>query len=137
MGLFGKDNRALTIPDDDTELSPDLFGAEPEVANYNSAIEYLAGLSDSDYEKVKKVADIYRQSNKDVAATLEMELKPTTFIRQPEPESNTELIDKDVNHIAPKTILDDDDDLPGFLEEDEPEFIPTDEKPKTTKPAGK
>lgn len=65
---------------------PDLISAADfdEVANYESALSYLIGLSDDDYAKVCKVAEIHRKSYQEAAAVLGEPNEPTTFIKLPE-----------------------------------------------------
>jgi hypothetical protein len=129
MGLFDKKRKELPALFSESELEP-----ETQAAGYNEVIDYLTGLSDKDYQTVCSVAVIYREAQAKVAETLGIENEPTTFITPPEAPSNTELLPQDVNHIAPKTILDDDDedaDIAAIL--DEPEFLETDEKSKKSK----
>lgn len=78
MGLFGKQKK---------ELPPLMTAADfDEVANYESALSYLVGLSDEEYQKVIKVADIHRKAYQEAAAVLGTPNEPTTFINTPEPE---------------------------------------------------
>lgn len=92
MGLFGNKKQPL----------PDLMTAADfeDVANYNSALNYLIGLSDDEYKKVINVADIHRKAYQESAAVLGTPNEPTTFINPPEPE------------IVP-------DDEPNFLDDDD------------------
>lgn len=80
MGLFDKmgsapKKPALRFEEDDNTLEP---------TGYNQVIDYLVGLSDEDFQKVLKVAEIYRKANADALEALEIENKPTTFIIDPD-----------------------------------------------------
>lgn len=52
---------------------------EPEV-NFNSVVEYCEGLSKSDYDKLLKVVNIYRNANKDVCNVLGIKDEPSHAI---------------------------------------------------------
>lgn len=94
MGLFGTKKK---------ELQPLITEADfDEVANYESALNFLVGLSGEDYDKVLGVAQVYRQADYEAHKILGKPSEPTTFINPPEP-----------------TAVD-----------DEPEFIDSPEKPK-------
>lgn len=111
MGLFGKNDKK--------ELPPLMTEADfYDVANYDSALNYLIGLSDEEYGKVTQVAAIHRKAYQDAAAVLGTPNEPTTFINPPEPP-------------APE---------PNFLDDDELLKTPnghigvvTEKKPKATK----
>jgi hypothetical protein len=77
MSLFG--NKKQPLPDLITESDFE------DVANYNSALSFLVGLSDDDYKKVINVADIHRKAYQESAAVLGIANDPTTFINPPEP----------------------------------------------------
>ena len=77
MSLFG--NKKQPLPDLITEADFE------DVANYNSALSFLVGLSDDDYKKVCSVADIHRKAYQESAAVLGTANEPTTFINPPEP----------------------------------------------------
>lgn len=124
MGLFEKKRNDLPLLFSADELTADA------IVNYDSVLEWLTGLSDDDYTKVCSVADIYRNANKDAADALGIEKEPSTFIVQS--ESNVQLVPSDINHIRPKTILDDqDDDINDIFEDTQSEFIADDQKTKT------
>lgn len=82
MGLFGKEKKQL----------PELMTAADyaDVANYESALNYLIGLSDDEYKKVTDVATIHRKAYQEAAAVLGTANEPTTFITPPEPEETPE-----------------------------------------------
>lgn len=67
--------------------------------DYNKVRDWLVGLSDEDYQTMQKVARIYRKSDKDAAKALGIDLEPTTFISDPEPDITDQLID-DVEKTA-------------------------------------
>lgn len=52
-------------------------------ANYNTALDYLIGLSVDEYAKVVKVAEEYRKTNAVAAGILGVANEPTTFIHEP------------------------------------------------------
>lgn len=103
MGLFGKQKRELPPLITDEEL-------DEAIVNHDSVLEYLVDLSKADYEKMLKVANIYRNADKDARKVLGIKGDAT-------------------NEITKETRLEAklDDDLP-FLLDDEPA-----EKPKTIK----
>lgn len=55
-------------------------------ANYDTALDYLIGLSPDEYHQVLQVVAIHRQANYDSAKVLGEELKPTTFIDSKKPK---------------------------------------------------
>ena len=86
--LFGKrkqDTAPVTVPE----------GLMPEdPVNYNSVLDYLVGLSKTDYIKMIKSADIYREANTKVAKVIGIKDEPTTSIKTEKPEvSDDELSD--------------------------------------------
>lgn len=106
MGIFGNKSKAdeplgSLFADDDFQ---------PVGVDYNSALDWLTGLSDDDYKKVCTVAEIYRKAEKDAAEALGVESVPTTFITPPQPEE-----------IPVTTLLDDDEDgdIAAILDEAE------------------
>ncbi len=113
MGLFGKDKRSNVpemVLDDEQPIG--------EAANYNTVIDYLVGLSKEDYEKVGKVAVIYREANLEACAALGVDCEPTSFITAPKAEMPEE---DEVDEML-------DDELAAAFLEDEPK--PTKKKRK-------
>ena len=118
MSLFGKKQ---------PELPANFLEDEPEAplgVDQNSVLDYLLQLTTEDYEKLLKLAKIYREANKK-AGELIPQYDPDMVAEQ----SNTEEVPAHVNHVAPKSktdhlLLDDDDALDNFLnealEDDEP-----------------
>ena len=123
MGIFTNKERQSNVP-------PLALDDEPsdDPVNYNNVLDYLVGLSDDEFEKIKKVASIYRKANKDASEALGVENEPSAFISNPADELQT-IPPRPINE-AGATILDDDEDLASFLD-DEPEFI--EQSPKTKK----
>lgn len=78
MSLFR--NKKPALPDLITQADFD------DVASYGSALTFLIGLSDDDYTKATKVAEIHRKAYQDAAAVLGDANEPTTFINPPELE---------------------------------------------------
>ena len=76
MGLFFKDSIENIRPNN-SSIAP-----EPAGIGYNEVLDYLVALPDDDYEKLLKVANIYRRAESQVADVLQ-------------PESATAELDKD------------------------------------------
>lgn len=84
---------------------------EPEAAvNYNSVLDYLVGLGDDDFEKIKKVANIYRKANKDASEALGVENEPSAFISNPELD--------ELQTLPPVPISPDEAIIDAFLEQE-------------------
>lgn len=79
MSIFGKKKSALPMLMTEADFD--------DVANYESALSYLVGLSDDEYIKVTQVAAIHRKAYQEAAAVLGTANEPTTFISPPEPET--------------------------------------------------
>lgn len=104
MDIFKRKNKRELPPllmGDDLEFTP----AQPD---YSAVLDWLVGLSDEDYVKVTKVAEIHRKAYQEAAGVLGDPNEPTSFIHPPEPLE------------APTNFLDDDDDISSALIEDEP-----------------
>lgn len=73
-------------------------------ADYESALEYLIGLSGDDYTKICQVAAIQRQANHEANVVLGRQDQPFTFIEKP--QSTIRLEDVKIPYIdnAPKSI---------------------------------
>lgn len=78
MGLFNKKTKRSVF--DETEDTVDSVDTR---SDYNTTLNYLIGLSPEDYEKVFKVANIYRTANTEEAVVLGIVNLPTTFINKP------------------------------------------------------
>lgn len=64
--------------------------------NYDSVLDYLVGLDNKEYEKLLKVAVIYRDANKSAAKVLGVKDQPTTKLKDDKPsedEIDTQLDD--------------------------------------------
>lgn len=102
MGIFGKQKRELP-----PLMSEEEIDALADPVNFDSVVSYLEGLSRSDYEKLLKVVNIYRNANKDVNKVLGIQNEPVVKIgkfRQGEPEPDDEgdgefLNDEDVAEL--------------------------------------
>lgn len=72
MGLFNKKkSQPKSSPfDDKLDIETD----------YNSALEYLIGLSAKDFDKIMKVAGVFRKANAESAEILGIKDEPTTSI---------------------------------------------------------
>lgn len=53
-------------------------------ANYNTALDYLIGLSTEDFAKVVRIAEEYRKTDAVAAGILGIKHEPTTFIGEPD-----------------------------------------------------
>lgn len=94
--------------------------------NYNSVLDYLVGLSQDDFKKMTRSAEIYRKANKDVANLIGVEDEPTTSIQTSQPE----LEDEDLDNLLSANK----DDLTTAFLEDE---IPADKSKKPQAPERK
>lgn len=83
------------------DLAPgSIWATQPEpVVDYNSVVDWLTGLSSEDYDKVFKVANIYRTAEIDAALALDVKVEPSTFIVQPEePELEIPFLEDEPKH---------------------------------------
>lgn len=78
MGIFSNKKKRSVFDDPEGAVFP----ADPPT-DYNNTVDYLVGLSSEDYDKVFKVANIYRTANIDAALALGVPNEPTTFINNP------------------------------------------------------
>ncbi len=74
MGLFGRKDRDL----------PELLTEEEiaSVVTYDTALEYLVGLSDKDYAKMLRIAAVHRSANKTESKILGIREKSPSKLRQ-------------------------------------------------------
>ncbi len=103
MGLFFKDSIENIRPNSNS-ISP-----EPVGIGYNEVLDYLVALPDDDYEKLLKVANIYRRAERQVADVL----NPTSTdapeaTEKPAPKQDSE--DPELDEV-----------IEGFLETNEAE----------------
>lgn len=119
MSIFGSKKKEPTSPllMDDEEVQEQL--GEP--VNYNTVVDWLVGLSDEDYTKVCKVAEIYRDANVKATEALGVENQPSTSIFPPEPVEGDVKDPQTAEDISDDLL--DDTDLGNWLEEDEPEKV--------------
>lgn len=102
MGLFGKKR----------ELSPLLPGVNIEAGldnpvNFDTVLDYLVGLNRYDFDRIIKVAGIYRAANKDAFKVLGVKDEPTAVITK---ETREKLVLTDSDEIS--FMLDDEPALP-------------------------
>lgn len=125
MGFFDRKKHELPPLMDEADIIPP----------YNVVLEYLVGLSADDYEKVIKVAGIYRQADQDACDALGKPNEPTTFIEPPK-LSDSRFTDDDgrINIDKTNSLVDDDDELNKAFpdDDDDPEFL-EDDKPQGKK----
>lgn len=87
-------------------------------ATYDQVVDFLVSVNDRDYQKIKRVVDIYRAANVEVAKATGVRSEPANsiFAKQTVPAVNLAPSDTDVGNF-----LEDDDELTAaFLEDDEP-----------------
>lgn len=106
MSLFFKDSIENVQP---TSSIASSIAAEPAGLGYNEVLDYLVALHDDDYEKLLKVANIYRRAERQVADVLNQASADTPEIAEkPEPKQDSDSSEAD-------EIID------SFLETDEAE----------------
>lgn len=123
MGIL--DNLKRKSADRPPVVIPEAMKMQDPV-NYNSVLDYLVGLSQDDFKKMTKSAEIYRKANRDVAGLIGVEDEPTTSIQTTQPE----LEDEDLDNLLSANK----DDLTTAFLEDE---IPTDKAKKPHAPERK
>lgn len=103
MSLFFKDSIENVQPNINS-IAP-----EPAGIGYNEVLDYLVALHDDDYEKLLKVANIYRRAERQVADVLnQANTEAPEVAEKPEPKQDGENSEAD-------EIID------SFLETDEAE----------------
>lgn len=106
MSLFFKNSIENVQPTSSVAAS---LAAEPAGIGYNEALDYLVALHDDDYEKLLKVANIYRRAERQVADVLNQANAETPEVAEkPEPKQDSDSSEAD-------EIID------SFLETDEAE----------------
>lgn len=84
MGLFDKKK---------VELPPLISDEELDAVNYDQVVDYLVGLNRYDFERIIKVANIYRNANRDVSKLLGLKDVPTaTIVKQSQSEAEIEAV---------------------------------------------
>lgn len=97
MGILDKfrsKGEAHPLPQIPAAMQPE------DPVNYNSVLDYLVGLSDDDYKKMTRSAEIYRKANKDVAKVIGIEDEPTTAITTEKPQVSDDELDEMLNAPA-------------------------------------
>lgn len=106
MSLFFKNSIENVQP---TSSIASSIAAEPAGLGYNEVLDYLVALHDDDYEKLLKVANIYRRAERQVADVLnQANTEAPEVAEKPEPKQDGENSEAD-------EIID------SFLETDEAE----------------
>ena len=78
------------------------------VVDYDSVLNYLVGLGRRDYDKIFKVADIYRKTNDDAAKVLGVKNEPVTAIKdEPEPTTTDDDLDLLMDDVLPAEFIED------------------------------
>lgn len=92
MSLFFKDSIENVQPNINS-IAP-----EPTAIGYNEVLDYLVALHDDDYEKLLKVANIYRRAERQVADVLnQANTEAPEVAEKPEPKqdgANSEVADE-------------------------------------------
>lgn len=106
MSLFFKNSIENVQP---TSSIASSIAAEPAGLGYNEVLDYLVALHDDDYEKLLKVANIYRRAERQVADVLnQANTEAPEIAEKPEPKQDSDSSEAD-------EIID------SFLETDEAE----------------
>lgn len=85
MSLFFKDSIENVQPNINS-IAP-----EPAAIGYNEVLDYLVALHDDDYEKLLKVANIYRRAERQVADVLnQANTEAPEVAEKPEPKQDSE-----------------------------------------------
>lgn len=88
MSLFFKNSIENVQPTSSVAAS---LAAEPAGIGYNEALDYLVALHDDDYEKLLKVANIYRRAERQVADVLnQANTEAPEVAEKPEPKQDSE-----------------------------------------------
>lgn len=64
---------------------PNVLIKEDSPVNYNTVLDYLTGLSKSEFDKIVKVANIYRNANKEASKVLGVKDEPTISLKEDKP----------------------------------------------------
>lgn len=95
MSLFFKNSIENVQPTSSLAAN---IAAEPAGIGYNEALDYLVALHDDDYEKLLKVANIYRRAERQVADVLnQANTEAPEIAEKPEPKqdgANSEVADE-------------------------------------------
>lgn len=95
MGLFGKKERLLPELLTDEEIA--------SVVTYDSALQYLVGLSDKDYAKMQRIVAAHRYANKAESKILGVREKTPSKLRQQEVDELDLMFDPDEPGSEPKS----------------------------------
>lgn len=111
MQIFNRDKKkTMPVP---AALKP------TDPVNYNSVLDWLVGLSQADYDKMCKITNIYRDSNKKTAEVLGIEDKPTStlFPEKPTDEEVDTALDNMLNNSDNMDLLEEDETPPPTKEQ--------------------
>lgn len=107
MGIFDKKTNDLPALLSDDELQAP--------AGYEQVLDFLVAINGADFNKVIKVANVYRSANKDVALVTGLEVDEPTSIFEKQTAPPVTMPDTDAGNF-----LDDDDELSAAFLDDEP-----------------
>lgn len=77
--LFGARDLLALKPGQSWQVPKILEPDDP--VNYDSVLDWMLGLSESEYKLMRQVITIYRDADQKAAQALGVEVKPTTFIK--------------------------------------------------------
>lgn len=103
-------------------IAPEVLLNEPEGVDRNQVIDYLVGLSDTDFSKICEVSEIYRKAEGEAAKAIGEERTPVYYAFE-EPNHDGEIIDpveEDYDN-GEITMLDEDDMNTGHLNDIKPQ----------------
>lgn len=108
--LMGKrDAKPVTLPE---VLEPE------DPVNYDSVLDWMIGLSESDYKLMRQVITIYRDANDKAAKALGIENTPTTQLRR------IQLTDKQIDDGLDSLLETDPKDLKAAIAAEKPKAKP-------------
>ena len=88
MGIFRK--KRSSAEEVAKEIDEQL---EQPVSEYDTALDFMVGLSDQEYKKLHEVADIYRAANKKASKVLGIKQEPSNSLNLENPDK-TAIYDK-------------------------------------------
>lgn len=129
VGIFNRKKANQPLPNSAVWT----VGGKPEIkADYDLVMNWLIGLSEDDFNKVIKVAGVYRKADVDANTALGIETKPTTSIQPPylftDAEIKAAIDEADIraDELDPIDMAFLDEDEPtGFLDDDPSAVSPT------------
>lgn len=97
----------------------DLISEEPSPVDHNQVVEYLVGLSDSDFSKMCEVARIYRKAEAEAAKAIGHDIEPTNYAFEAPADDVEEDPVEELYGDSEMTMLDEDDETGSRFLDDE------------------